>query len=198
MSSANKAGNSQAAGPHLIVVTGRPAAGKTTLARWLAQHLQVPVISKDSIREVLFEQLGWQDRAWAQMLGRATIDLMFYFAEAQLEADRSVILDNAFDPGLSAPRFLALADRFGAQTIQILCDSDQETLFQRFKARADSGDRHPGHRDEDVFGQLRCHLAQDRSPRMELDGPVIEVDTTDFGQLDYGSVLRQVRAIVEK
>ena len=71
--------------PYLIVVTGRPGAGKTTLARWLAQELQIPLISKDSIREVLFERLGWNDRAWAQLLGRATVDLMSYFAQMQLE-----------------------------------------------------------------------------------------------------------------
>jgi diadenosine tetraphosphate (Ap4A) HIT family hydrolase/predicted kinase len=184
--------------PQLIVVTGRPAAGKTTLARWLAQQLRIPIISKDGIREVLFEQLGWKDRAWAQMLGRATIDLMFYFAEMQLEAGRSLILDNAFDPSLSAPRFRALTARYGARMIQVICNSDQETLLKRFKARADLGGRHPGHGDEDVLDQLRSHLAQNHSPRMELDGPVIEVNTTDFSQVDYHSVLHQVQSLIEE
>ena len=189
-------GNNRIGDLQLIIVTGRPAAGKTTLAQWLARELQIPVISKDSIREVLFHQLGWKDREWAQMLGRATIDLMFYFAERQLEVGRSLLLDNAFDPVLSASRFLDLTTRYGAQTIQIICNSDQDTLFERFKARADLGGRHPGHRDADVFDQLRSQLAQNHSPRMELAGPVLEVDTTDFDQVDYQSILRQVKLIV--
>jgi len=182
--------------PQLIVVTGRPAAGKTTLARWLAQQLQIPIVSKDNIREVLFERLGWKDRAWAQVLGRATIDLMFYFAEMQLEVGRSLILDNAFDPELSAPRFRALTARYGARTIQIVCDSNNETLLQRFETRANSGCRHPGHGDEDALAQLRNSLARDQSPVMELDGPVIELDTTDFLRVDYHSILSEVQLLM--
>jgi predicted kinase len=122
--------------PQLIIVAGRRASGKTTLANWLARELWIPVVSKDSIREVLFERLGWKDRPWAQLLGRASIDLMFYFAEVQLEARCSLILDNAFDPALSVPRFRDLTARYRAETIQIVCNADAEALFERFKARA--------------------------------------------------------------
>jgi predicted kinase len=177
------------AGPHLIIVTGRPAAGKTTLARWLAQELGLPVVSKDSIREVLFEQLGWKDRPWAQLLGRASIDLMFHFAQVQLEAGSSLILDNAFDPAPSVPRFRALIARYHAETIQIVCNADGDTLFERFRAQAASGDRHPGHGDEDVFERLRSHLAQEQSPILDIGGPVVEVDTTDFARVDYQGLL---------
>jgi predicted kinase len=123
-----------ATAPYLIFVTGRPAAGKTTLANWLAQELQIPVVSKDSIREMLFGRLGWKDRPWAQLLGRAGIDLMFYFAAVQLKAGRSLILDNAFDPALSVPRFRDLTGRYQAMAIQIICNAGAETLFERFKA----------------------------------------------------------------
>ena len=37
--------------PFLIVVTGRPAAGKTTLAHTLAQAIRCPLISRDEIKE---------------------------------------------------------------------------------------------------------------------------------------------------
>jgi hypothetical protein len=60
------------------------------------------------------------------------------------------------------------------------------------------GGRHPGHGDEDVLDQLRSHLAQNHSPRMELDGPVIEVDTTAFSQVGYHSVLHQVQSLIER
>jgi predicted kinase len=195
-SSAKHSEDSTAAVPRLIIVTGRPASGKTTLARWLAQELHIPVVSKDSIREVLFERLGWRDRPWAQLLGQASIDLMFHFAEIQLEAGRSLILDNAFDPALSVPRFRALLARYHAEIIQIICNADAETLFERFKARAASGDRHPGHGDEDVFEQLRSYLAQDRSPILDIDGAVVEVDTTDLARVDYQELLNQVKSFM--
>ena len=72
----------------IIIVTGRPAAGKSTLAKWLSQELKLPVVSKDNIREELFERLGWKDRKWAQELGKASVDMMFYFARAELAVGR--------------------------------------------------------------------------------------------------------------
>ena len=37
--------------PRLIAVTGRPGSGKTTLARALAQHLRLPAVIRDEIKE---------------------------------------------------------------------------------------------------------------------------------------------------
>jgi predicted kinase len=184
--------------PKLIIATGRPAAGKSTLAGRLAQELKLPIISKDGIREVLLDRLGIKDRPWAQLLGRASIDLMFHFARAEFEAGRSIILDNAFDPTLSNSRFRGLIAEYTADCLQIVCNSDNETLFQRFKSRVESGNRHPGHREEMAYGQLRESLSREESPVLDIGGEVIEVDTTDFEQIDFPSILKRVRMFLEK
>lgn len=184
--------------PTIIIVTGRPAAGKSTLAQWLSQELQLPLVGKDSIREELFDRLGWKDRQWAQELGKASVDMMFYFARAQLEVGHSIIMDNSFYPPISNPRFQALKEQYHAESIQIVCDSDRETLFQRFRARADSGDRHPGHGDQDVLEELYANLADDSSQILEIGGSVIEVDTTDFANVDYQKILVQVKLSLPK
>lgn len=182
--------------PTIIIVTGRPAAGKSTLAKWLSRELKLPLVSKDSIREELFDRLGWKDRKWAQELGKASVDMMFYFAKAELEVGHSIIMDNSFYPPVSNPRFQALKEQYHAESIQIVCDSNRETLFQRFKTRADSGTRHPGHGDHDVLNELYINLADTTAQILEVGGSVIEVDTTDFAKVDYQEILNQVKLLL--
>jgi predicted kinase len=181
--------------PTIIIVTGRPAAGKSTFSKWLSQELKLPLVSKDSIRERLFDRLGWKDREWAQLLGKASIDMMFYFAQAELEVGHSIIMDNSFHPPVSTPRFQTLKEQYHAESIQIVCDSDQETLFQRFKLRADSGTRHPGHGDQDICDELHKNLGNTASQILDIGGLVIEVDTTDFAKVDYQEILKRVKTL---
>ncbi len=179
--------------PFLIIVTGRPAAGKSTLGSWLSKELNLPVISKDSVREILFDQLGWGDREWARQLGRVSIELMFYFTQAQLACGNSIILDNAFHPDLTAPRVLTLKAQTNAEIIQIICNAKSEILFQRFMERAKGGNRHPGHGDFEVQEELLQHLNREYPLMMSVGGKQIELNTSDFSTLNYSEILRVVK-----
>jgi predicted kinase len=184
--------------PTIIIVTGRPAAGKSTLAKWLSQELKLPLVSKDTIREEMFDRLGWEDRKWARELGKVSVDMMFYFARAELEVGHSMIMDNSFYPPVSNPRFQALKEQYHAESIQIVCDSDRDTLFQRFKSRAETGKRHPGHGDQDVLEELYRNLGNVSSQVLDIDGAVIEVDTTDFDKVDYQGILDRVKKLISQ
>lgn len=47
---------------YCILITGFPAAGKSTMAEFLAEKLAFPVISKDKIKELLFDDVGFNSR----------------------------------------------------------------------------------------------------------------------------------------
>ncbi len=181
---------------NIIIITGRPAAGKSTLAKWLSKELQFPLVSKDAIREEFFDRLGWKDREWAQLLGKASVDMMFYFARANLGVGHSIIMDNSFDPQVSNTGFQDLKNQYNANSIQIICDAEGDVLFERFKTRFESGNRHPGHGDETVLNGLQQFLAGDYSSFLDIGGSVIKVDTTDFGKVNYEEILNQVKSLL--
>ncbi len=66
--------------PTLVLVTDAPGSGKTTLAVPLARHLGLPLITKDTIKEALFDTLGTGDHTWSQRLGAASFQVMFALA----------------------------------------------------------------------------------------------------------------------
>ena len=85
--------------PLLVVVTGPPAAGKTTVARELAARLRLPLIAKDTIKEALFDGLGTGDAQWSQRLGPPTFGVMLALAEESLRAGASLVLEANFVRG---------------------------------------------------------------------------------------------------
>ncbi|CAN5725036.1 AAA family ATPase [soil metagenome] len=179
--------------PYLILVTGLPCTGKTTLGRRIAKELGLPFVHKDGIKEALFEHLGWSDRAWSKQLGRASAELLYYFAEIEVSVGHSLVIESNFDPIFATPKFQALKARYDFTPIQIQCKADGDVLFRRFQARSESGERHPGHGDHLNYAEFKTVLLQGQLNHLALGGPVIELDTTDFQQIDYVGLIEALR-----
>ena len=183
--------------PVLIIVSGPPCSGKTTLGGWLSSQLILPFFHRDGFKELLFEQLGWSDLEWSQRLGSASYALLYHTAIALLRAERSLIVESNFDPQFDTERLRALMLQHRFLPLQIRCMADGPVLFERFKQRVASGQRHPGHRDElniAVYEPIAREGAGPRNDFLEIGGERIEVETSDFDRVDYGHILALTRA----
>ena len=65
---------------YCILVAGIPASGKSTIAVRISESLGIPMLSKDSIKEVLFDDLGFHSRAEKVQLGTAAMHILYYAA----------------------------------------------------------------------------------------------------------------------
>ena len=145
----------------LLVISGHPASGKTTLAHRLAKDLgHWPIVSRDTIKEHLFNTLGWDDRAWSQKLGRASWELWPWAIELLMKTHQPLIAESNFSGPRAGENLVRLAEQYGYTCLEIHCVASPEVLEQRFRDRVVTGLRHPGHQDNhnlDEFVQLFKH-----------------------------------------
>lgn len=182
----------------LLVITGLPATGKTSLSLRLGQRLGYPVLSKDGIKERLYDTLGCDTREYSRKLGKASVDILFDVVETLLKAGTSCIIESNFLPEMDTVRVQRLQEIPGVQVLQVLCKGEAEVVFTRFRERALSGRRHPGHCEPAHLPEFELSIRQGLSP-LPLQTKLIEFDTTilDNEILD-GMVEEVMRHLTEK
>jgi len=165
--------------PLLLVLSGPPASGKTSVAEELAAELRIPFISKDTFKERLYEVFGHADRVEDQV-ERAGLALLYSVAGAQLAAGVPVMAESNFDRESDLEPLRRLREQHGARLVQVHCTRSKQKLLERFVGRIHEGDRHPGHGDdpEDV-DEVEEKLDAGVWEPLDLPGELIRVDKDD-------------------
>jgi len=121
----------------LIVVSGAPGTGKSTVAAALGVALARPVLSLDPVKETLADVLGTGDQDWSNQLGDAAAELLFRLGPAFPHA--------VVEGWWRGPRRERAIEVFAGAT-EVFCNCDPELAARRMRARHGAG-RHPIHRD---------------------------------------------------
>jgi len=113
----------------LIIFSGLPGTGKSTLAETIGGQLMIPVFAKDWLEATLSKN-GLQPVSSERSLGYVGYELMTVLAERQLMLGQSVILDSV--AGIKAVRdeWQRLAEKYQAERHVIECVCADETLHK--------------------------------------------------------------------
>jgi predicted kinase len=113
----------------LIVLSGLPGVGKTTIARALARAIGAVHVRIDSIEEAM-RRAGWKVEGEGYRVAQAV-------AEDNLRVGRTVIADCVNPWPLTRSEWRAVADRAGARVVdvEIIC-SDLDEHRRRVEARS--------------------------------------------------------------
>jgi len=161
--------------PALIVVAGRPGAGKTTLAHALARAVRCPAVCRDEIKEGLVCTTGGAGEPGADLQRRAT-DAFFDALALLLGRGVTVVAEAAFQHKVWAPRLEPL--RAVARVRVVLCELDPELALARRAARG-LGDPSRARYHPEAAGrdQPAENTGGYEPPRLEV--PTLRVDTSE-------------------
>jgi predicted kinase len=186
--------------PLLVLVTGKPGAGKSTLAIELgrAHNLGLPLLSRDAIKAGMVETWAFvqpgasrdviETEELRSSLVPSSFALFYRTIASWLQAGTSLIAEYGFDRRTE----LDLADVIGvAKTLVVHCEAPDELCQRRFITR----EQRDGKIRPDRLAATIDRIAQGTDPwsqfeSMKLPLPTIRIDT----EYEYKPTLPEISA----
>ncbi len=174
-----------------LLINGPPASGKTSLGLRLARQLALPFLSRDTVKEPLFDVFGTPDRETNRALGRASLEIIWsVIADFPDEVD--VIVEAWFGAPPHDDVVAGLKRARIGKIAELWCHAPGDVLAARYAERV--GQRHPGHPDASYAPELALLAPQVTAMGI---GPVFAVDTSELAQVDLAEIARWMTAELE-
>lgn len=180
----------------LVIITGPPCSGKTTLGKRLSDEAALPFFYKDRFKEMMYDLvierdgLGSIELVMSRLLGAISIKALEVVIEEMIAKGESLVVEANFDSTLFSPFINEMQREYDLRLLQIQLKAEGHTLKERFIRRESEG-RHPGHQGLKYLAEMETQFTDEQRPLL-IDGDLVVVDTTDVATIPYRELLRQL------
>ena len=193
---------SMPADPYIIFLQGGPATARPPSASASRNGSGSPTSPRTASKEPIFDHVGvpvaWDadDPLAGSKMDAAAMATLFYLIECQAKARRPCIVDSTFEvPHASV--LVAIHDRHPFLCIQVHCRAEADELARRYRRRAQSGERHPGHLDQLLAADFDAERLGIQYPPLDLPGHLLAADTTRYTDADFETLVSVISAVIE-
>lgn len=164
--------------PALVVVSGPPGSGKTTLAREVAERLGCPAVIRDEIKQGMVLNTPGHRSGGHDPLDHRTLDVFFEVLTALLAAGTTVVAEAAFQDGLWRRGLEPLSALSRIRVVR--CATPSGVARDRVARRADGSPHRAAHADRELLDAIASgRFSHEGFRHISLDVPTLTVDTSD-------------------
>ncbi len=168
----------------VILVAGYLAAGKTFFSEKLSEELGITCFNKDYIKEILAEDIGFENRSQNRALSECTFRIMLHIAKKHMERGLPFILESNFRKE-DAQKLEPLLNAYGYTPLTFMLTGDTKVLHERFIGRIDSGTRHPAHLSQNLSDLPEFEKSTACFGEFYVGKHIVNVDTSVLPDVDY-------------
>lgn len=163
--------------PTLVVVSGPPGSGKTTLAHEMARILGCPAICRDEIKQGMVLATPGFEAGRDDPLNQRTLAAFFDVLGVLVHAGATVVAEAAFQDRLWRPNLEPLATLVHLRVVR--CTVNAAIAHDRITRRAQQSAHRAAHADRDLLNDIAAgSRSLDAFVPISLDVPTLTVDTT--------------------
>lgn len=168
----------------LILITGDLAAGKSTLAKKLSQSLNILHFTKDVLKEVLSDVIGFSNRQENKKLSVASVNVMNHIFNQYALLKQDLILEANFHKD-EIETLQNLANQNNYKVIILYLQGNPDTLFERFSNRIKNENRHPTHCTSDIIDKenFTKYLLSNRKELEEFNYHTIQIEGENYSEV---------------
>lgn len=165
---------------NLIIISGDLAAGKSTLAASLSEELNIAFLTKDSLKEIACDAVGYQTREENRRLSISATNSMIYFFKQVAKVNQDLILEANFRSD-EIIKIKEIANQNDYHVLLLQLTGDINLLYQRFLDRLAT--RHPAHMSLHLDNSLERFTEYINELRNEdMVYPPHQIDMTDLDE----------------